>query len=167
VKLRVVVVLAGTGLMIIMALANLGRDPAMSIGFIGYHRNPDSIWAQYVVTNRSRFDYHISVRTEPHVSTDLWFNTPGFSPANSVVTNEIWIARHDQGYRLVLSAYLLPMGPPGWQRRPGVAFECLSRFVRGQTRFDLLSGVSVSTNEAFTLDSPGIKPWSDSRLAFP
>jgi hypothetical protein len=167
-KLRTVMILAVVltviGLVIIGSIASREGTSAVSIGFIGYRENVDSIWAQYAVTNRSRLDYSISVRTEPHVSTDLWFNTPGISPAGSVVTNEIWIANHDESYRLVLSAYVLPLGPPGWQRQPGLAFKCLSRFARGQTRTDLLSGaISLSTNETFIIRSPKITPWSDPR----
>ncbi len=148
----VAILLAGA---VVLATAVPDRGK-ISIGFIRYSvKGGGEIWAEYAVTNHSRFDYSISVKTEPHVSTDFWYNTSGLSPAGSVVTNEIVIAKRDASYRLVLSAYPFPVGPPGWQRSPSIAVKCLSRFARGQTRIDLMRGTIVlPTNEVFTVRSP-------------
>jgi hypothetical protein len=129
---------------------------SISIGFIRYSvKGGGEIWAEYAVTNHSRFDYAISVMTDPHVSTDFWYNTTGLSPAGSVVTNEIVIAKQDESYRLVLSTFQFPVGPPGWQQTPSTAVKCLSRFALGQTRLHLMQGSFVlPTNETFTVRSP-------------
>jgi hypothetical protein len=43
----------------------------ISIGFIRYSvKGGGEIWAEYAVTNHSRFDYAISVKTDPHVSRE-------------------------------------------------------------------------------------------------
>ena len=140
---------------VVSAAANPDRQ-SISIGFIRYSvKGGGEIWAEYAVTNHSRFDYSISVMTDPHVSTDFWYNTGGLSPAGSVVTNEIIIAKQNEPYHLVLSAYPFPVGPPGWPRSPSIAVKCLSRFARGQTRIDLMQGsIVLPTNEAFTVRSP-------------